>query len=143
MRILCLAVGLGLLSSPVLAFESVSLAPAVFSGFVSSHIKPKRDYNEDNYGIGARAREGWFLGYYRNSVDRDSLYAGREWQWKLAGPLHVGLLAGAVTGYRHSVAPYLIPELVLAGRRMELALVAVPPMAGVSPVIAAQLRLPF
>lgn len=65
-------------------------------------------------------------GYYRNSVRRDSFYAAHESQWAVADDFRVGLIAGAVTGYRYSVIPFVLPEAIARVGSLELALTYAP-----------------
>jgi hypothetical protein len=62
----------------------------------------------------------------------------------MAGPWSVGLLAAAATGYRYSVVPAVLPEVVLRWRRFEAALIAQPLSLRDSPAfVAVQLRIPL
>jgi len=55
-------------------------------------------------------KSGATVGAFRNSIGRNSGYAGWTWQ---AGPF--GLTAGAITGYpRAKVLPLLVPSYRLA-----------------------------
>lgn len=119
---------------------------SVISGFASRH--DAAGYNERNHGFGIRADRGtlagWSAGYYRNSIGRDSYYVAREWQWHVAGPVHVGAMAGGLTGYRYAVTPFVAPELVLRFDRLEVAVLYLPRIANVTPQLwAAQLRWRF
>ncbi len=123
--------------------DRVDLKPAVVSGFVSHHIDTKLKFNESNAGVGYRfGRADILVGYYKNSEYRDSFYVAYEAQWQLVKHLHLGVLAGAVSGYKQaSVQPLLLPELVVTYRGWEVAAVYAPPAArnGVA-VVAAQAR---
>lgn len=118
----------------------------LLSGFVSKHSRD--GYCEWNPGIGVRIDRGewagWAAGVYRNSLCRTSVYVAREWTHQVAGPLHVGVFAAAVTGYRYAVIPAVLPELVLRFDRFEAALVVQPLDLDQSPaLVAAQLRFRF
>lgn len=76
-------------------------------------------------------------GYYRNSVRRDSFYAAHESQWAVADNFRVGLIAGVVAGYRYSVIPFVLPEVVTRAGPLELALTYVPHVPGVLPALVA------
>ncbi len=110
-------------ASAAVFFCGAAQSQTLLSGFVSRHVSG--DYNERNHGIGIRIDEGewagWAVGTYRNSIDRQSVYVWREWLWTLAGPLHVGVLAGAATGYRAPIMPIALPELVVRFNRIEAA----------------------
>lgn len=117
--------------------DRVDLKPAVVSGFVSHHINVKKDFNENNYGVGYRDASGVLVGYYRNSEYRNSVYAVYEARWKLTDNLHMGVLAGGVTGYRWAVTPLVLPELALQVGRVELATTYIPKIEGHTPALVA------
>ena len=59
-------------------------------------------FNNHNPGVYLE-HLGWTVGYYRNSINQDSLYGGHAWQWDLpANPMFqsASLMAGVVSGYR-------------------------------------------
>lgn len=121
-------------------------AQTLLSGFVSHHFRG--EFCESNPGIGVRldsgAWAGWAAGAFRNSLCRTSVYVGREWQWKVAGPLHVGVIAAVATGYRWAITPAPLPEIVLRFEHFEAALVVQPLNIEQSPAfIAAQVRYRF
>jgi hypothetical protein len=117
---------------------------AVLSGFRSKHLNSKSNFRENNEGIGIRTTEGYALGYYKNSDFHDSVYVGREFQWKVVGPLYVGMTAGLLSGYRRSVFPFLLPEVLLKTEYLEVAATVMPPLGQQSPAaIAAQVRIRF
>lgn len=120
-----------------LPLDAVALKPAVLSGFVSHHMGTERPYNEHNYGLGYRHSSGLVGGYYRNSNDNDSLYIGHESRWSLSSHLDVGAVAGVVTGYRYSVIPFLLPELVAKAGSLEVALTYAPRVSDVIPALFA------
>jgi hypothetical protein len=78
---------------------------------VSAHI-PAKDYNNINPGIYYRLDEGVVGGVYRNSFKRASVYVGYTWLYK-----DFGLTLGAVTGYKNSVQPLLVPTVALYTHR--------------------------
>jgi hypothetical protein len=118
--------------------DRVDLKPAIVSGFVSHHIDVKKQFNENNYGIGYRFDDSdVIVGYYRNSEYRNSVYATYEARWKLTDNLHAGVIAGAVTGYKWAVTPLVLPELVLQVGRMELAATYIPKIEGQTPALTA------
>lgn len=122
--------------------DRVELKPALTSGFISNHLNTKRKYNEENVGVGYRfGKYDVMVGTYRNSVNRTSVYAGYEARWKLVENFQVGLLAGGVTGYSEAaVKPFVLPELVLDFRGVELATSYVPRVGKSPAVVAGQLR---
>lgn len=122
-------------------FDRVDLQPAIVSGFVSHHINVKKQFNENNYGIGYRFGSDVIVGYYRNSEYANSVYAAYESRWKLTDNIHMGVLAGAVTGYQVAVVPFVLPELALQVRNVELAATYAPKVRNRTPaLVAMQLR---
>jgi hypothetical protein len=79
-------------------------------GGASHHFtggKPNH-YREANPGIGLQGgtdllphRATWVAGYYRNSYDRDTAYAGIHIRAIDVGPLSLGAVAMAASGYPH------------------------------------------
>ena len=122
--------------------DRVELKPAVVSGFLSRHIDTTKQFNEANHGLGYRFSDpDVIVGYFRNSLNKNSLYAAYEARWQLWGPLQVGVAAGAATGYKYAVTPLLVPELVLQMHGVELSLTYVPGMQNVTPAtLATQFR---
>lgn len=122
--------------------DRVELNSALVSGFVSHHINTKHDYNEDNYGVGYRfGKTDVIVGYYKNSNERDSVYAAYEARWHLTKNLQAGFIAGGVTGYKYDVVPFVLPELVLQVRGIELAVTYAPHVTGLTPaLVAGQVR---
>lgn len=120
----------------------------VTSGFLSKHAGNGLKFRENNYGVGYIHPSGWLGGYYRNSLDNDSLYFGREFKTNLLGSdvlgLDAGLIAGGVTGYGRPVTPLLVPELVGRIGKNKLAFILVPPVKGVTPAtVGLQFRREF
>lgn len=118
----------------------------MLSGFLSKHIGADQKFNENNMGLGYRSPEGWMLGAYQNSINRPSVYFGREFQTDLIpNRLAAGLMLGGVTGYGKPVNALALPELIYKmddGR--SIAGTFVPPVKGVTPAtIALQMRRSF
>jgi hypothetical protein len=63
----------------------------------SVHIPAHDDQNNRNLGAYVRSVDGWTLGGYRNTIRRNSLYAGKT-ERGLLGPVDV--TAGIVSGYQ-------------------------------------------
>lgn len=126
---------------------------AVTTGFESWHTGHHPDLNEHNPGVGIRAPGGWTVGTYYNSYRRHSVYAGREFQWRLLGEgetgLNVGAVAGALSGYtgglnggaEHGIHLMVLPEAVVVSRYAELAVIFIPKATKNPQTIAVQLRL--
>jgi hypothetical protein len=125
---------------------SEQLGNAVLTGFESWHSDNRDDLNPHNTGIGFRSSGGWTLGTYYNSIRRWSVYSGREWQWKLVGTddqaLRIGIVAGAVTGYKH-VKALALPELLMVWKPVELGVIVIPRYTKDPVTVALQLRYNF
>ncbi len=101
--------------SIALAFTALMMsawAPHASAGTIGLHIAsqhfPAKRYNNSNPGIYYRTDEGWTAGTYRNSIRRQSVYAGYTWKF---GRLDV--TTAAVTGYQDTLQPLLVPSLSL------------------------------
>jgi len=128
------------------------LSWAVVSGFESRHVGGNEELNDHNRGIGIRAEGGWVLGGYYNSYRRYSVYAGREFQWRMVGEgengVNFGVTVGAVSGYldglragqKHGINLMLVPEVVAVTKYAEIALMYIPEMTKTPATFAAQLR---
>lgn len=100
---------------------ALSLAMVVNIG---SHHWINEDQNEQNPGFGIES-ERWAAGYYLNSTERHSVYAGRLFQRDI-GRVTIGVLVGGVTGYDHlpwaadfgPVTPAAVPFVMIGGTRI-------------------------
>ena len=116
----------------------------VISG-LSHHFQPdRRDWREVNPGLGLERESeeytglSWTAGYFRNSYDRHTVYAGARWMpWRL-GPVQYGGYALAASGYPSPVL--LLPGLSVEGKGVGLNLVVLPNLPGYSGYLGAQLR---
>lgn len=130
-----------------LAHASEELPAAIVTGFESWHSDNRDDLNPHNTGIGYRAAGGWTLGTYYNSIRRWSIYAGREFQWKLTGnsehSLNLGAVAGAVSGYKGGIKALVLPELITVWKPFELAVIVIPRYTKDPITVALQLRYQF
>ncbi len=75
----------------------------VLSGY-SYHFRDRDEYRADNPGAGWERRENlipiaWMAGYYRNSYDRDTFYAGARWEPLNLGHVKLGAFVGLASGY--------------------------------------------
>jgi hypothetical protein len=130
-----------------------TLSWAVASGFEAWHSGNHSDLNGHNPGIGIRGPDGWVVGTYYNSYRRHSVYAGREFQWRLLGAgnngLNLGVVAGGVSGYngglnaghQHGIHLMALPEAVVTTRYVEAALMYIPKMTKTPTTVAVQLRV--
>jgi len=60
------------------------------------------NFNNNNFGVYVE-HDGWTGGYYKNSINQDSVYGGYVVQWPLpANPLFqsASVMGGVVSGYR-------------------------------------------
>lgn len=77
-------------------------------------------------------------GAFRNSIRKNSVYAGAAWQPLRLGPAHVGVFGGAITGYNRGVMPmaagivsmYLTP-------RTQFHMIIIPTVKGLTPATLA------
>jgi len=94
------------------AMSMAAWSPHAAAGTIGLHLGsqhfPAKKYNNRNPGLYYRTDEGWTVGAYRNSLRRDSVYAGYTWKY---GQLDV--TTAAVTGYFHKVQPLLVPSVSL------------------------------
>lgn len=96
----------------------LALAGWAQAGTLGLHIGsqhfPKQDYNNFNPGAYYISDEGWTAGTYYNSERKQSVYAGKSWDF---GPFR--LQAGLITGYSSPVLPMVAPSVSLgAGFRL-------------------------
>lgn len=118
----------------------------LMSGFLSKHINPSQEYNEQNHGIGYKTHDGYLAGVYRNSLDKNSVYAGKEFQSDpiLDEKLRLAIVLGLVSGYNKPVTPLALPEVLYGNKEHEVALGFVPPIKKVTPgTLALQYRKRF
>lgn len=101
-----------MIRTALVALGAALLAPLASAGTIGLHVAsqhfPEKNYNNLNPGMYYRTDDGWTAGFYRNSLRRDSAYAGYTWKF---GQLDV--TTAAVTGYTHKVQPLLVPSLSL------------------------------
>ena len=118
----------------------------LMSGFLSKHINADKDFNENNYGLGYKTNDGYLAGVYRNSLDKNSVYAGKEFQTDplIGDKLKLAIVLGLVSGYNKSAMPMALPEILYGDKQNETALGVVPPIKGVTPAtLALQFRKRF
>ena len=122
------------------------------TGFLSYHLNRDqahtRHFREQNYGIGFEHKlsedSSLSIGYYRNSLDRNSFYAGYNWSPINAGAVKLGVIGGVISGYpalnKGGAFPMLLPVASLEGKAVGINLTYVPRMKDVSSVVALQLK---
>ena len=97
---------------------ALALAGAAHAGTLGLHIGsqhfPAQDFNNANPGAYYISDDGWTVGTYYNSERKQSVYAGKSWDF---GPFR--LQAGLITGYSRPVLPLVAPSVGLgAGFRL-------------------------
>lgn len=73
---------------------------------LSNHLPEKPYQNNHNLGLYVESRNGWTGGFYRNTLDRTSVYFGNT----LRHSSGLGLTLGAVSGYKKTSSPLPCPE---------------------------------
>lgn len=76
---------------------------AVVSG-IAIHLDGRDHCNSTTSGLGIE-KNGYAVGFYRNSNCKWSTYAAKAWLPLRAAGLKLGAIGGAVTGYKTSVLP--------------------------------------
>lgn len=97
---------------------ALALAGVANAGTLGLHIGsqhfPAQQYNNSNPGVYYISDQGWTAGTYYNSERKQSVYAGKSWDY---GPFR--LQAGFITGYSRPVLPMVAPSVGLgAGFRL-------------------------
>jgi hypothetical protein len=78
----------------LLAAPQTSLAQGVIGVHtISRHDPPRRDHQEQNWGLYYRTAGGIEFGGYRNTLDRASFYVTQTWRWHWLSA-SLGLLTG-------------------------------------------------
>ena len=116
-------------------------------------LPPGESFNESNPGIGVEVqwqpRHGLAAGYYRNSVDEDSLYALYQYTPLALGRyVRVGAMVGVVTGYPGyndgGLAPGAGLVAKIEGARFGANLVFLPEVSDITPnTLGLQLKYRF
>jgi hypothetical protein len=108
MKKLVLSLIIAIISYSTSNASELSIVAHGFSKHLHNH-----NFNEQNYGGALRYEYNDFalqVGAYRNSVRRDSTYAGIDWSplrynTKTYISYEAGTYVGAATGYKYSVIP--------------------------------------
>lgn len=136
-----------LLSAPVAADDT---QPRLLTIHLASDHFGAEGYNGRNPGLGLRLGKGdWYgaVGFYKNSLNRDSVYAGGGKTLARRGPVSFNLNAGIVTGYDMPAAPFISPEAVLDFGRVRAMVGYFPKMAiagtKTEHVLAVSVGVPF
>lgn len=111
----------------------------------SYHHNRERGYNERNFGLGLERKleENWSAigGWYRNSYDNTSIYAGTAWMPIHRGYFHFGIAGGAVTGYSHVIGAFAFPTVAVQGKQVGMNIAIVPSLNRPFSVIGLQLKV--
>jgi hypothetical protein len=103
----------------------------------SKHFSSEK-YNEHNPGLGFTLDQGkwsYSLGYYKNSVYRDSAYVSAGWSTEVLPYARLGFIAGVVTGYKPYPVPLVLPRLSLSTERARINIMAAPAIPHVTPAV--------
>ena len=124
----------------------------VTAGWLSWHFRKADERNAANLGIGLEidANPQWTMagGVYHNSFYDTSLYVGAIRQFWVKDRWRLGLMLGAVNGYRHlndgGFYPYVFPMAQYQGQTLGVNLALVPPVnAATGGLLAVQLKVRF
>jgi hypothetical protein len=105
----------------------------------------EHDCTDSTPGVYMRLNGRWLIGYYRNSIQRDSFYAGRTFTLVDRGWVQVELTAGLLSGYKPGrVGPLLLPAVSFPiSERTRFQVVPIPKIPGKHGPAALHLALEF
>ena len=114
----------------------------------SYHYDRSDKHNEDNYGLGLEKHlsANWTatVGWYDNSYDTRSVYAGVTYTPIHMGYFHFGASGGLVDGYgKHPFSVYLFPIMVIQGKDYGVNIALVPSFHDPYTVIGLQIKRKF
>jgi hypothetical protein len=91
-----------------LCFNSTSEEITIMDiGIHIASLHDQQGFNNFNPGAYVVADSGATIGFYKNSVNKTSVYAGQTFR-----PFGTLLItAGVVSGYRNSLSPFVIPSV--------------------------------
>lgn len=120
-------------------------------GFLSHHQNRQAHFNERNFGLGWEHKfnedVSSSVGFYRNSVRRESAYAAVLWEPLHLGPVKAGVMAGVINGYPRlnhgNFIPMALPVASIEGRHLGANLICIPKLKDVSAVCAVQIKARF
>jgi hypothetical protein len=140
----------------LLALTFLETAPSIAgdtwiaSSVTSYHFDRSAGYNERNWGVGIERGIApdvrLIAGVYRNSLYRESTYAGASWTPFAAGPVRLGVLAGVVDGYKADhgrFVPIAMPLVTYEIGRAGANLIYLPHYKDDGGVIGLQLKYRF
>ncbi|MDQ8023998.1 MAG: hypothetical protein REI94_19325 [Moraxellaceae bacterium] len=106
----------------------------------SYHFDRSRDWQEQNYGLGVE-HESWVAGYYRNSYDKDTVYAGYAWRPLQWGWMRAGITALLASGYDSPVL--VVPTISVDSKWLGADFLMAPTLGKASGFVGMQLRVPL
>lgn len=117
----------------------------VISG-AAFHFDRRDELRGDNPGAGwerpsAQWPLSWMGGYYRNSYDRDTFYAGARWEPLRWEHVKLGVFAGLASGYWTPVVA--LPMASIEFGRFGINLVAAPTIGEYTGYVAGQIKFRF
>jgi hypothetical protein len=109
-----------------------STSQAQTVGLHLASVHEAQGMNNTNPGAYYRSATGWTAGAYRNSVRRNSVYAGKTWETSTWHGLSAAVTAGGVTGYGGKVTVLLVPSVAYSGGlgAVRIGIVPRPPVHG-------------
>jgi hypothetical protein len=100
----------------------------------------ERQYNEQNYGLGYRLNISHDfdvqVGYYRNSLDKDTYYGIVDYKPLQYSGLKLGVFGGVGTGYASTLLGGLVLDVPVT-KRVTLTARVIPAISGVTPAVIA------
>ena len=137
-----------LLASALSIAESCRAEEPWLVASLGSHHFSSNHYNQHNYGVGFEyptsvARLAAIGGFYDNSFEQTSVYAGLAWTPLGIWRAHLGFLGGAVTNYSHPVLPLVLPTVQFEVGRVGLDVTYAPKVKDGASVLGFQAKIKF
>lgn len=111
---------------------------------VAVHLDGKDYCNDITTGLGLETVEENVrssVGFYRNSNCHWSAYIGRGWTPLHYGPVSLGVLVGAVTGYDMAITPVGALLASIEGKKLGLNVSYIPPLKDSGNVLWFQIKV--
>lgn len=110
------------------------------------HFDRRDELRGDNPGLGwerpsSQYPLSWMAGYYRNSYDRDTFYAGARWEPLRWEHVKLGAFGGLASGYWSPVV--VLPMASFEFGRFGFNLVAAPTIGSYTGYVAGQIKFRF
>lgn len=103
----------------------------------SYHADRDAGYNENNLGIGIEY-DGFVAGYYKNSIHKDTFYAGYVYRPIEYKYFKAGVLVGAMTGY--AIPVMAVPTVNIGTDDISVDFIFAPAFKDTSAFVGASLR---